>query len=109
MNQDINRLLMELERSIRDINREVINPQITELTLDGLRPVLCLVATARARYLKALFDLAASEDEDSTRPTDAQFEELRQLRGEYDELMSGAKALETAIQRGYLDVTSSKA
>jgi len=26
------------------------------------------------------------------------------LRLEYDELVSGAKALETAIQRGYLDV-----
>jgi hypothetical protein len=104
MNQDINRLLMELERSIRTINHEVINPQITELTIDGLRPVLCLVANARARYLKALFDLGASEDESKERPTEAQFEDLRQLRLEYDELVSGAKALETAIQRGYLDV-----
>lgn len=104
MNQDINRLLMELERSIRTINHEVINPQIAELTVEGLRPVLCLVANARARYLKALFDLGASENESHERPTEAQFEKLRQLRLEYDELVSGAKALETAIQRGYLDV-----
>ncbi|MCB1800735.1 MAG: hypothetical protein KDI82_03510 [Gammaproteobacteria bacterium] len=106
MNQDINRLLMELERSMRSINHEVINPKITELTIDGLRPVLCLVANARARYLKALFDLGASQSEE--RPTEAQFEELRQLRSEYDELVNGAKALETAIQRGYLDVLPSK-
>ena len=36
MSQDINRLLMELERSMREANREIINPKITELTLDGL-------------------------------------------------------------------------
>ncbi|MCW5584546.1 MAG: hypothetical protein KIS75_00305, partial [Chromatiales bacterium] len=60
MNPDINRLLMELERTMRAVNHEVINPQIQALTIDGLRPVLCLVANARARYLKALFDLGAS-------------------------------------------------
>ena len=27
MNQDINRLLMEMERSMRAINRELINPK----------------------------------------------------------------------------------
>ena len=108
MNQDINRLLMELERSMRAINHEVINPQITELTIAGLRPVLCMVANARARYLKALFDLGASESGNDERPTEAQFAELRTLREEYDELVSGAQALETAIQRGYLDVTDSK-
>jgi hypothetical protein len=107
MNQDINRLLMELERSMRSINHEVINPQISELSIDGLRPVLCMVAHARARYLKALFDLGASESGNNERPTEAQFEDLRKLRTEFDELMDGARALETAIQRGYLDVNSS--
>lgn len=102
MNQETNRLLMELERSMRAINREVINPEIQELTIDGLRPVLCLVANARARYLKALFELGA-ETEDH-RPTAGQFEDLARLRHEYDELVVAAKALETAIQRGYLDV-----
>ena len=106
MNQDINRLLMELERSMRAVNHEVINPQIRELTIDEMRPVLCLVANARARYLKALFDLGSSQD--TERPTEAQFTELHQLRTEFEELVSGAKALETAIQRGYLDVLPSK-
>lgn len=102
MNQDINRLLMELERNMRSINRELINPEIKELTVDDVRPVLYLVAHARARYLKALFDLGAGVVDGM--PTDAQFDELRKLRVEFEELVSGAKALETAIQRGYIDV-----
>ena len=69
-----------------------------------MRPVLCLVAPARARYLKALFDLGAGV-QDGT-PTDSQFAELKKLRVEYEELVTGAKALETALQRGYIDVES---
>jgi hypothetical protein len=102
MNQDVNRLLMELERNMRAANREIINPRITELTLDGLKPVLRLVAHARARYLHALFELGAGIDDET--PTDAQFEALGKLRIQYEELVKGAKELETAIQRGYLDV-----
>jgi hypothetical protein len=105
MTQDINRLLMEMERSMRSINRELINPKIKELTVDDMRPVLCLVAHARARYLKALFDIGAGVQDDM--PSDSQFAELKKLRIEYDELVNGAKALETAIQRGYIDVESS--
>ena len=61
MSQDINRLLMELERDMRSVNREVINPRISELTMGDLRPVLHLVADARARYLKALIDLCRQD------------------------------------------------
>ncbi|HPE81625.1 MAG: hypothetical protein R3E46_16990 [Sedimenticolaceae bacterium] len=106
MNPDINRLLMELERTMRSVNHEVINPQIQALTIDGLRPVLSLVANARARYLKALFDLGASTNDES--PTESQLDDLGKLRRAYDELVNGAKALETAIQRGYLDIQSGK-
>ena len=106
MNQDTNRLLMELEHAMRAINLEVINPQISELTIDDLRPVLRMVANARVRYLKALFELGASEHGADGRPSETQLTQLRQLRVEYDELVSGAQALETAIQRGYLDVVA---
>lgn len=105
MNQDINRLLMELERNMRAVNRDIINPRITELTIDGLKPVLRLVAHARARYLHALFELGASVDQEA--PSDAQFEALEKLRTQYEELVQGAKELETAIQRGYLDIDGS--
>jgi hypothetical protein len=102
MSQETNRLLMELERSMRAVNREAINPQIQELTIDDLRPLLSLVAGARARYIKALFDLSAAATDG--RPNEQQLTELARLRHEYEELTSGAKALEAAIQRGYLDV-----
>ena len=108
MSQDKNRLLMEIEHAIRAINHQVINPQISELTIDDLRPVLYLVANARARYLKALVELGAHEQGAEGRPDAAQFDQLRRLREEYDELVSGAQALETAIQRGYLDVMPGK-
>lgn len=106
MSTDNSRLLLEIERSMRAVNLETINPQITALTLDDVRPVLCMVANARARYLKALFDLGDGQmgSDPDTRPTTAQFDELKQLRNEYDELLDGAQALEVAIQRGYLDV-----
>jgi hypothetical protein len=105
MNQDINRLLMELERLMRAVNREVINPQIKELSIDDMRPALCMVANSRARYLKAFFELGAGTD--GQEPTDTQLADLSRLRREYAELSEAAKALETAIQRGYIDVKSS--
>ncbi len=105
MTQDINRLLLEMERRMRSMNRELIKPKIKELTVDDMHPVLCLVAHARARYLKALFDIGAGVQDGM--PSDSQFTELKKPRVEYDELVDGAKALETAIQRGYIDVESS--
>lgn len=106
MNPDTNRLLMELEHTMRAVNREVINPLVQELTIDGLRPVLGLVARARGRYIKALFDLGASCAEDG--PTEGQLEELARLRRDFEELVHAAKTVETAIQRGYLDVQPSR-
>lgn len=102
MSDDSKRLLMELERTLRAVNREIINPQIPELSIQDLNPILSLVASARARYLKALIDLGNEADEN--RATTEQLKHLARLRLEYDELVNGAKALETAIQRGYLDV-----
>lgn len=45
---DNNRLLLELEKHRRDLNRAIINPQIPELSLDDLAPLLKLIARARA-------------------------------------------------------------
>ncbi|MCB1875677.1 MAG: hypothetical protein KDH88_06865 [Chromatiales bacterium] len=104
MPHDNNRLLLEIEKTIRDINRDVINPLIPELGLEDIRPVMGAVARARAAYLKELFDL--SEILHDSVPTPEQVKQLRLLRMIYEELVAGAKALETAIQRGYLDVHS---
>ncbi|MCW8932830.1 MAG: hypothetical protein OQL19_21645 [Gammaproteobacteria bacterium] len=99
---DINRLLLQFEKAVREINREEINPKIPELKLEGLNPVVQMVARARARYLKGLFDL--SNVLDGELPAPEQIKKLKSLRETYEELVEASKALETAIERGYLDV-----
>lgn len=103
MSTETNRLLMELERVMRNVNTEVINPRIPELHMDDLKPVLEIVAIARAEYLTGLFALPKDLQEDQP-PSDDDIKKLRRLRVRYEELMEGAKALEAAIQRGYLDI-----
>lgn len=104
MSTEINRLLMELERVMRDVNREVINPHIPHLHIADLDPALRLVAEARAEYLSAFFSL--HEHKKDGKLGDEQIKRLHRLRIRYEELVEGAKALETAIQRGYLDITT---
>ena len=99
-----NRLLLEISNKIRELNHSTINPVIPDLTLDDLNPVLNLVARARAAYLKELFDIAGVVDNES--PSPSQIKQLNQLRTTYEELVIGVQALETAIERGYLDVNS---
>lgn len=99
---DINRLLLQFEKSVREINREEINPKIAELKLSDLNPVVKMVAQARAHYLKSLFDL--SNILEGNRPTPEQIRKLKVNRESYEELVEGSKALEVAIERGYLDV-----
>ncbi len=101
-NLDNNRLLLEISSRIRELNRNIINPVIPELTLDDLNPVLKLVARARAAYLKELFDLAGMATEQI--PSPGQVSHLNNLRTTYEELVTGVQALESAIERGYLDV-----
>ena len=99
---DVNRLLMQFEKSVREINRDEINPEIPELKLEELNPVVSMVAKARARYLKELFNLASLTEGEA--PTSEQIRRLEKLRHTYEELVEGVKALEVAIERGYLDV-----
>lgn len=103
MTTEIKRLLMEFERIMRDINRDAINPEIPELHMDQIKPVLQMVADARAEYLAAFFHCPQEAGEDG-KPDDAQIKKLHRLRIRYEELLEASKALETAISRGYLDV-----
>ncbi|MBN2885438.1 MAG: hypothetical protein JXM75_01860 [Chromatiaceae bacterium] len=102
MSTDNKRLLLEIDTSIRDINRRAINPVITELKLSDLHPVIEMVARARADYLRAFFELAAESP--PREPTNEAIAELARLRGRYEELVKAMQALETAIEREYLDV-----
>lgn len=99
---DVNRLLIQFEKSVREINRNKINPKIPELKLHDLHPVAMMVAHARALYLKELFNMANVSGGEAA--TLDQVRKLKVLRETYEELVAGSKALETAIERGYLDV-----
>lgn len=101
MAYDNNRLLLELERIRRDVNREVINPEIPELSMADIEPIIRMVARVRLAYLREFLDIARLGGD---LPSSHQVEMLRELRLAYDELVAAANAMETAIQRGYLDV-----
>ena len=99
-----NRLLLELENCIRNANKEIINPAIPDLNLDAIRPVMELVARARASYLNLLFEITAECGDGIPEPK--QVIRLANGRKTFEELVEASQALDTAIQRGYLDVSS---
>ena len=104
MTTDASRMMLAFEQQMRTINREVLNPVIDTLSIADLEPLLRMVAHARALYLKELMEVA--EKAQGELPDDQQIKALHQRRLRYDELVAAAKALEVAIQRGYLDVNT---
>ncbi len=98
------RLLLELENCIRNANREIINPEISDLNVETIKPVMEMVARARAGYLKLLFDITDECNEGIPEPK--QIIRLANARKTFEELVQASQALDTAIQRGYLDVSS---
>lgn len=107
MSTDNNRLLLELDRHRRDINREIINPRIPELRLEELRPVLTMVAQARADYVARLLELADSCAGQT--PAPEQIAALKRSRETFEELVTAVNALESVISRDYLDVEGGSA
>ena len=99
-----NRLLLKLEQARKKINRNTINPRIRTLTLKELEPIVQMVAETRAAYVEELFDMANGC---KGRPTDEQIARLRELREAFQETVEAANALESMIDRGYLDVCES--
>ena len=97
-----NRRLIELERIRKEINREIINPLVPELALADLSPLLTMVANARANYVKAILDMAAATEGQA--PDIERVNELKDKRIIFDELVAASNALETVIQREYMDV-----
>jgi hypothetical protein len=97
------RLLIELERVMREVNRDTINPLFEELSIDDLKPSMEMVAKARGKYLEEFkaISLVAKEGHELTPEL---VKNLRYSRLIYDELASASKAMDIAIERGYLDV-----
>lgn len=104
MSTEINRLLMAFERLLRETNREAINPILEELSVSDLKPIASLVARARADYLKSLHELAKKYDNLDNLPDTNEMQQLALKRQRFIDLVEGSKSVETAIQRGYLDV-----
>ena len=96
------RLLLEINKTMKDVNRDIINPVIDDLKLADLEPVIKLVARSRAAYLTEIFKIAKSAEDKC--PTTDQLKRLQHLRVSFEELSKGSQALEVAIERGYLDV-----
>ncbi|MEM6302074.1 MAG: hypothetical protein AAF680_11995 [Pseudomonadota bacterium] len=99
-----NRLLLELEKLRRDVNRQVMNPPIPALKIADLKPVVTLAAQARLSYIEQLLSIG---DGAPDFPSPDKISELAQRREAYEELRAAVNALETAIERGYLDVSDS--
>lgn len=97
-----NRLRLELETSIRLINNEIINPEIDEINVEKIKPVVEMVARARAEYLKFLFEI--TDQCKGEIPSTSLIKNLSVHRKIYEELVQASQALDTAIERGYLDV-----
>jgi hypothetical protein len=93
------RLLMELDKHRYDVNKHTINACIEDLNLDSLKPIVEMVAKSRAAYLRELMNMANNPSNQG--PV---IERLKGLREEFNELVKATNALETAIERGYLDI-----
>jgi len=98
--KDNYRLLLELEKMRRDVNRDIINAALPAISLEDIRPILVMTANARAAYIERTVAISSAASEISAQHV----AELQSLRHTYDELVAAANALETAINRGYLDI-----
>lgn len=96
--------MMQFEQLLRKANRDWINPQIEALSIDGLTPIVTLVARSRARYLKQVYLLCQKYEASDEFPSEAELQELKKLRTCFLDLTDGAKSFEISIQRGYLDL-----
>ncbi len=100
----IKRAMLGIHQELRQINRDVIHGLVPELNLEKLSPFFNLVAKARGLYIQKLLEIT---DATKDMPTDEQVRELSLLRRSYEELLHGGQMIETAIERGYIDVNKS--
>ncbi len=100
----INRILMQFEQLLRTVNREQINGKFEKLSIEDLKPIVDVVARARASYLKHLHDLCKKYEGTDKLPSTEELCELSELRSRFSDLADGAKSLKISIERGYMDV-----
>jgi len=96
------RLSVEVDRLMSLVNKEAINPLMQELTIQDIEPIIKMVATARAKYIQELCKI--TKEFGDNMPKVEHVKKLQARRKVYEELVSAYQALDTAIERGYLDV-----
>lgn len=106
--KNINRLLLHYQQLFRNANKEIINPEIEELNINDLKPMVELVAKSRATYLKYSYELGKQYYNTDNFPSTDELEKLKTLRTRFAELAESAQAFETCIKRGYLDLKINK-
>lgn len=106
--KDINRLLLQYQQLYRHANKEYINPEIEELCINDLKPMVELVAKSRATYLKYSYELGKQYFNTDQYPNADELKKLKSLRLRFTELSESAQAFETCIRRGYLDLKLDK-
>jgi hypothetical protein len=106
--KDINRLLLHYQQLFRTANKELINPEIEEINVNDLKPMVELVAKSRGTYLKYSYELGKQYFNSEDLPTSDELKKLRTLRLRFTELSESAQAFETCIRRGYLDLKLDK-
>ncbi|HEX5755881.1 MAG TPA: hypothetical protein VFY12_05965 [Arenimonas sp.] len=97
--------LLQVERDIREANREVIHAHIAQLSEARFVDLARCVAEHRARYLEAA--IALSRAPLDSPEAGALLAQLPRLRQAFDETRDAFSALERAIERGYVDIAGS--
>lgn len=101
MSRDNSRLLLKLEEQRRQINREALNPSLGTVDIESLLPIVKTCATARSNYISCLMSIANKNQGASV--DKKQIDQLKQFRVVYEELIRAANAMETVIDRGYVN------
>jgi len=102
--KDINRLMMQFKLMLQKANRDHINPEVEALSIEGMKPIVDLVARSRARYLKHVYQLCKKYQASDAFPSEDELQKLKSLRSCFLDLTDGAQSFEISIQRGYLDL-----
>lgn len=97
------RFNIKLEEAIRSVNLEVIGPMLPEISVESVLPLTVMAAKMRGRYLREAFALRESMEDDGF-PSAEEINRLREYRLAYEEAQAVTRALEHAIERGYVPV-----
>lgn len=98
LDSKVRRLMQQLEHQFVEINKRNINEIVGEIAEKDFIKLAEAISVCRANYLKAVLQMANSEDAvPSTRLSD----QVLKQRLLYEEAMQGFDALRHALERGY--------